>query len=172
VEQAPVSQNIPNNQTMPQSATTQSQAVPPVSAPVQQVMQDSSEHGMYNKAYQNVKARDYDTAIENLTKYINMYPKGLYTASSYYWLGEIYMLKAKPDKALVSFDKLLKNFPSDPKAPDAAYKRAMVYVHKKDFNKAKALFTTVVKQYSDSTAARLAQKQLQNIEDLNSIDGS
>ena len=128
---------------------------------------DAEQQVLYNAAYEQIKSRKYDMAIEKLNQYVTKYPSGQFNEGAHYWLGEIYMLQSKYDKALTSFDQVLTKYPKGQKSPDALYKKGLVYLYKKDFKLARATLSSVTKKYANSAAAGLAQKQLKTLETLN-----
>jgi len=129
-------------------------------------LQDSEveQQSLYNAAYEHIKSRKYDQAIEKFQQYLAKYPNGQFSEGANYWLGEIYMLQSKYDKALASFDVVLTKYPKGKKSPDALYKKGLVYLYKKDFKQAKSTLSNVIKKYGKTPAANLAEKQLKNIE--------
>ncbi len=128
---------------------------------------EAEQQALYNAAYEQIKGRKYNQAIEKLNQYIVKYPQGQFTEGANYWLGEIYMLQSKYDKALTAFDQVVTKYPKGQKSADALYKKGLVYLYKKDFNQAKAILSNVIKKYANTEAAGLAAKQLKTIESIN-----
>lgn len=124
------------------------------------------QQDLYTEAYKNIRKRDYPKAIELFQQYINKYPNGTFGANANYWLGEVYMLQSDYGKALAAFDQVLIKYTKDPKSADAMYKKGLVYIYQKDFDKAKKTLAEVKEKYKNTTAARLADKQLQGIETI------
>lgn len=127
-----------------------------------------AQQDLYTMAYTKIKSREYNKAIELFNKYVETYPKGVFAANSNYWLGEIYMIQSEYNKSLDAFDKVLKNYPANSKSADAMYKKGLVHIYLKQFDKAKVLLAEVKTKYKNTTAARLADQQLQGIENINS----
>lgn len=128
---------------------------------------ESDQQSLYNSAYEHIKARKYEQAINAFKQYNAKYPDGKFSESSNYWLGEIYMLQSQYDKALAAFNTVLVKHPKGQKAADAMYKKGLVYLYQKDFIQAKKILSEVVKKYNNTTSASLAEKQLKNIEAIN-----
>ncbi len=128
---------------------------------------ETDQQNLYNSAYDYIKARKYEQAINAFKQYNTKYPDGKFSESSNYWLGEIYMLQSQYDKALAAFNTVLVKHPKGQKAADAMYKKGLVYLYQKDFNQAKKILSEVVKKYNNTTSASLAEKQLKNIEAIN-----
>lgn len=127
-----------------------------------------AQQDLYTMAYTKIKNKDYPKAIELFNKYIETYPKGIFVANSHYWLGEIYMIQSDYNKSLDAFDRVLKNYPTNSKSAEALYKKGLIHIYLKQFDKAKILLSEVKTKYKNTTAARLADQQLQGIENINS----
>jgi len=105
-----------------------------------------------------LREQKYDEAIAGLSKHLDDYPRGRYSANAQYWLGEIYMLKNELDSAQQWFTRLLRDFPEHTKVPDAQFKLGKVYYLLGDKAAAKTLLEKVAQ--SDNNAARLARDYL------------
>lgn len=115
---------------------------------------------VYAAAYDLLRQREYDAAVTALKDYLTRFPSGAYAGNSYYWLGEIYLLKEDLPQARDWFDKLLTNFPNDRKVADAKFKLGKVYHLLGDNQKAKTVLSEVASGSGD--AARLARQYLQD----------
>lgn len=117
------------------------------------------EAELYTAAYDLLKQRQIDSAITGFQDYLTRFPNGSYAGNSYYWLGEIYLLKNELPQARDWFSKLLEKFPNDRKIPDAKFKLGKVYHQLGDTAKAKTLLSDVAAGSGDSS--RLAKQYLQ-----------
>lgn len=115
---------------------------------------------VYAAAYDLLRQRQYDAAVTALKDYLTRFPSGAYAGNSFYWLGEIYLLKEDLPQARDWFDKLLTNFPNDRKVADAKFKLGKVYHLLGDNQKAKTVLGEVAAGTGD--AARLARQYLQD----------
>ena len=115
----------------------------------------ASEDAAYKSAYAQLRQRDLAGAAKGFTAYLDVYPKGQYAANSQYWLGEIYLADGKLEQAKTWFERVIKDFPSDRKAPDAKYKLGTVLYQLGDKAKAKTLLQAVASSSAD--ASRLAK---------------
>jgi len=118
-----------------------------------------SETEKYRDAYELLRDRDIDGAIEAFNAYLDEYPEGNFAGNSYYWLGEIYLLKEDLDEAQRWFEQLLERFPDDRKKTDTQYKLGRVYHQQGDDRRARELLQEVASGASD--ASRLARQYLQ-----------
>lgn len=119
----------------------------------------ASETEMYREAYELLRNREIDKAIEAFNAYLDEYPRGNFAGNSHYWLGEIYLLNQNLDDAQKWFERLLSEFPDDRKRTDAQYKLGRVYHQQGKNQQAQELLRDVASGTSD--AARLARQYLE-----------
>jgi tol-pal system protein YbgF len=116
------------------------------------------EYEAYTANYNLLKARKIDEAVAGFKTQVVKFPNGKYTANSYYWLGEIYLLQNNLEEAEAAFSAVTTRFPAHRKSPDAKFKLARVYHLKGDNGKAQSLLTEVAG--TNSSAAALARAYL------------
>lgn len=119
----------------------------------------ASEAQKYRAAYELLRDRDIDRAIDAFSSYLDEYPDGNFAGNSHYWLGEIYLLKEDLGEAQKWFERLLKQYPDDRKRADTQYKLGRVYHQQGNDDKARELLQEVASGVSD--AARLARQYLE-----------
>jgi tol-pal system protein YbgF len=115
---------------------------------------------VYTAAYDLLRQKQFDAAIAGFNDYLARFPRGAYAGNSYYWLGEIYLLKEDFAQARDWFGKLLTEFPQDRKIPDAQFKLGKVYHLMGDNAQARTLLDQTAAGSGD--AARLARQYLQD----------
>lgn len=123
--------------------------------------QDLEAHRQYKEIFSQLKAKSYEAAQRGLEKFVTTYPDSSLTANAYYWLGEVYFIKANYEKARTAFTHVLVHFPKSRKAPDAQYKLAMVQMATNQNAKAMESLKMLRTHYAGSSAARLAKLQLE-----------
>ncbi|MDO3388817.1 YbgF trimerization domain-containing protein [Gilvimarinus sp. SDUM040013] len=121
---------------------------------------DASEADVYGAAYDLLKQRQIDASVQGFKDHLQAYPRGEYASNSYYWLGEIYLLKDNLPEAQRWFGDLLAEFPDSRKVPDAQFKLGKVYHLQGDNTRAQELLNIVASSNAD--ASRLAQRYLQD----------
>lgn len=119
-----------------------------------------AEKADYKAAFTLIRERQYDASIEALLAFINNYPQGELLGNAYYWLGEVYMVQGDASLAAISFEYVISEFPEHRKIPDALYKAGVAYQNLGDMAKANELLNRVLLEYTDSSAARLAQERV------------
>jgi tol-pal system protein YbgF len=118
----------------------------------------ASESEVYGAAYDLLRQREVDASIAAFKDHLARFPNGEYTGNSYYWLGEIYLLKNDLPSAQQWFSDLLREFPDSRKVPDAQFKLGKVYHLQGQDGRAKELLSIVAASNSD--ASRLAEQYL------------
>lgn len=116
------------------------------------------EEALYNDAYDLLYERKVDESLEAFKQHLERYPNGQYAPNSYYWLGEIYLLKNDLPTAQQWFSDLLNQFPDSRKVPDAQFKLGKVYHMQGQNARARELLNKVAG--TDADAARLAEQYL------------
>jgi tol-pal system protein YbgF len=105
-----------------------------------------------------VRGQEFDAAVDAFTTFLRSYPDGRYAPNAHYWLGELYLViePADPEAARQAFTLLLNEYPDNAKVPDALYKLGRVQYIKGNPQRAREYLERVIREYPDSSAARLA----------------
>ena len=112
----------------------------------------------YQQAYDLIKQKKYDQAVDQLHKFIEIYPSSDLTGNAYYWLGEVYLVMPKFEQARQAFTVVVGSFSAHRKAPDAMYKLGVTYHRLDNLKEAKFYLSEVSKRYPESSAAKLAKE--------------
>ena len=62
----------------------------------------AEEQQIYQTAYNLIKAKKYNEAVQALQGMLKKYPSGQFASNAHYWLGELYGLMGKNDLALAN----------------------------------------------------------------------
>lgn len=148
--------------------STTSRAVAKAPAPSAAVIPVSranpaDEQISYLAAYELVKNRRYDDALNAMTIFVQKYPTGGYTANAQYWLGELYLAKKDNEKAIEHFDTVLQQFPTSTKSAASMLKVGYAYAAMGNKQEATKFLQQVVRAYPDTPTAQLATSKLQAI---------
>lgn len=124
----------------------------------------TNEKSLYETGLDLIRKRQYDMAIQQLEAVIAKFPNGDFTANAYYWLGEVYAAKPKPDyeKARQALTQVMTYFPDNRKVPDAAFKLGKVYFLMGECKRAEQTLQQVVKDYPGKSVAKLAENYLRD----------
>ena len=122
-----------------------------------------AERAAYERAFNLLKAGRYDLAVAAFKTFVQSYPQGQFVDNAQYWLGEANYVQRNFAIALSEFDKVVKNHPTSPKRADALLKMGYTFQELGQNDNARMSLNKVVMNYPNTTAARLAQKRLQDL---------
>lgn len=117
----------------------------------------------YDAAFDLIKAKDFDKASQAFTAFLRKYPNSQYAGNAQYWLGEVNLAKGDLQAAGQAFAKVSQLYPKHAKVPDSLYKLADVERRLGHADKVKGILQQVVAQYPGTSAAQLAQRDLQRL---------
>ncbi|MDQ3200791.1 MAG: tol-pal system protein YbgF [Pseudomonadota bacterium] len=117
----------------------------------------------YDAAFDLIKAKDFDKASQAFAAFLRKYPNSQYSGNAQYWLGEVNLAKGDLQGAGQAFAKVSQLYPKHNKVPDSLYKLADVERRLGHADKVKGILQQVVSQYPGTSAAQLAQRDLQRM---------
>jgi tol-pal system protein YbgF len=125
---------------------------------------DKAEHptdrmGIYTLARQKMDAAQYPRARDLLQDFLGKYPRDELAPNAQYWLGESYYAEKKWNDAIVEFQKVLKEYKSSDKVPDALVKIGMSFQAQGDCQNAKLFYEEVVQSHGKSPLAKTAREK-------------
>src|ERR1043165_2965983 len=115
----------------------------------------------YQVAFQLLKTKQYNEAIEAFETFNKKFPNDLNVANADYFLGQLYLLQGQADPAINFFKRFISHYNQDARVPDAMLQCGLAYFDKGDKPMAMELFEKIIQQYPDSKAAQAAQARLQ-----------
>lgn len=161
VESTTTGQQTPSVEpTTTQPATTTTQTTTP--APTPSVTQ-SEEKAAYQAAFDTLKEGRYKKAKTELKAFLDKFPNSSYAGNAQYWLGEAQYVTRNFEQGIVEFQKVIKNYPTSNKLPDAMLKLGYTYYELKQFPQSKAILQDLRDRFPQATAARLATKRIDRI---------
>jgi len=117
----------------------------------------------YDAAFDLIKAKDFDKASQAFAAFLRKYPNSQYAGNAQYWLGEVNLAKGDLQGAGQAFAKVSQAYPKHNKVPDSLYKLADVERRLGHTDRVKGILQQVVSQYPGTSAAQLAQRDLQRL---------
>jgi tol-pal system protein YbgF len=117
----------------------------------------------YDAAFDLIKAKDFDKASQAFAAFLRKYPNSQYAGNAQYWLGEVNLAKGDLQGAGQAFAKVSQLYHKHAKVPDSLYKLADVERRLGHTDKVKGILQQVVAQYPGTSAAQLAQRDLQRM---------
>ena len=123
----------------------------------------AKEKLFYEAAFDLIKAKDFDKASQAFAAFLRKYPNSQYAGNAQYWLGEVNLAKGDLQGAGQAFARVSQAYPSHGKVPDSLFKLADVEQRLGNSDKAKGILQQVIAQCPGSSAAQLAQRDLQRL---------
>ena len=150
--------SVESTASQPESTTSQSTTAAPATSVTQ-----SEEKAAYQTAFDALKEGRYKKAKTDLRAFLKKFPNSSYAGNAQYWLGEANYVTRNFEQGIVEFEKVINNYPSSNKLPDAMLKLGYTFYELKQFPQAKAILEDLRKRFPNATASRLAAKRLDRI---------
>jgi tol-pal system protein YbgF len=122
-----------------------------------------SDQQNYQAAFDMISARRYEEAGAAFQTFLAQFPTSPLADNAQYWLAETYYVRGQFDTALPEFRKVLEEYPQSAKMPDALLKVGYCQVELGDNSAARTSLQEVMRQFPDTTAARLASQRLSGL---------
>jgi tol-pal system protein YbgF len=122
-----------------------------------------SDQQNYQTAFDMISARRYEEAGAAFQTFLAQFPTSPLADNAQYWLAETYYVRGQFDTALPEFRKVLEEYPQSAKLPDALLKVGYCQVELGDNSAARTSLQEVMRQFPDTTAARLASQRLSGL---------
>jgi len=123
----------------------------------------ASPKQLWDAAYADYTSGQYDLAILGFEAYIKSFPKADLADDAQVMICASYLNDKKDQKAVEACDLAIRTYPGGNAIPDAYYRKGLALANLRDVNGARAAWETVVRNYKESDAARLAQQRLDQI---------
>jgi len=117
----------------------------------------------YSNAYRIFKNGNYALAKEEFRKFLKSFPNTEYSDNAQFWIGECDYFEERYEEAIVEYEGVIQNYPKGNKVPSAFLKQALSFLKLGDKSSARLLLQRVIKDYPNTTPARVARKKLINI---------
>lgn len=146
-------------------APSQATETPSENDPAQAGSPVAVENGeaAYQAALQTLRSGQYEQAVTALATFPTDYPQSSYLPNAYYWQGEANYVLRHFEQAISNFQTVIDKFPASTKVADATLKLGFSQYELGKVNEAKATLNLVIKEYSNTSAARLAKVRLDRI---------
>jgi tol-pal system protein YbgF len=130
---------------------------PPGSAPL------ISPQRMYDNAYSDYMAGQYEIAIQGFHAFIASFPRSDKADDAQLNIGNALYAAGKYGEAVDAFQKVIANYPQGDSVPIAHYKMGLTYEALKQPDLARKAFETVVQKYPTAYEAILAKQRLEKV---------
>ena len=126
----------------------------------------ADEKKSFTAAYDLLASGQTAAAIVGFDEFVSTYPDGPFTDNAWYWRGEASYSEGDYSQAIDDFLVVISDFPASQKVPDARVKTGYAQFQLQQYSQARSTLNTVVEDYPGRTAAILARKQLQKMDNL------
>ncbi len=124
-------------------------------APVQG---EGSPTEVYLQAFGDYASGRYQSAIYGFETFLQRFPNNSYASNAQFWLSDCYFNQQQYPLAIQEFERVLNDYPSAPKNPDALYKIAIAQLQLGATDEARQAVDTLSRRYPKSTATQKAQE--------------
>lgn len=123
-----------------------------------------SDQQNYQAAFDLIQARKYEEANSAFTSFLSQFPTSPLADNAQYWLAETHYVRGQYQNALPEFRKVIESYPQSAKLPDALLKVGFCQAELGDRAAARTSLQEVMRQFPDTTAARLASQRLDRLQ--------
>ena len=117
----------------------------------------------YNAAITLMGEGKYEEAVAGFRSFLEKYPKLDLADNAQFWIGECYMAQKQYEQAILAYQEVIKRYPKGNKVPSAILRQALAFYEIGDKISSKLLLKKVIKEYSDSSEAKIAEAKLKTI---------
>lgn len=119
---------------------------------------EGSPTEVYLQAFGDYASGRYQTAIHGFETFLQRFPNNSYASNAQFWLGDCYFNQQQYPLAVEEFERVLNNYQSAPKNPDALLKIAIAQLQLGATDEARQAIGTLSQRYPKSTATQKAQE--------------
>lgn len=132
----------------------------PAAAPAPASPNALSPSRLYEMAWADYTAGNYDLAVEGFASYVRSFPKSESADNAQYYIGESYFQRGKIPEAVDAFARVVSTYPRSDVAGQARYKRGLCYERMNQPDRAREEYDVVIKTLGETDAGRLAKQRL------------
>ena len=128
------------------------------------IYESKSEIELYRSAFQLVKDKDYNEAIDSFNAFLYLFPQSNYASNAQYWLSESIYASGDFANAMINFAQVVEKYPNSSKIADAKLKIGYCYYSIKKWKEARFIFSDIIKKYPNTSLSQLAEKKIQSMD--------
>jgi len=123
----------------------------------------ASPRQVWDAAYADYTSGQYDLAVLGFEAYIRNFPKSDSADDAQVLICAAFLADKKYQKAVDACDTAIRTYPAGNAIPDAYFRKGLALADMRDVNGARTAWETVVRNFPDSDAGRLAKQRLDQI---------
>ncbi len=122
----------------------------------------NSPQKMYDSAYSDYTAGNYDLAVIGFDAFIKTFPKSDLADDAQVYICSAYLQQNKNDDAVKACDVAIRNYPGANKVPEAYYRKALAQRNLRDVAGARSTLEEMKKKFPEDTTIGPLADQLLN----------
>jgi tol-pal system protein YbgF len=122
-----------------------------------------SPNRLYDTAYSDFTAGEFNLAISGFQNYLSEFPRFEKADDAQLLIGESYKKLNKHQEAIAAFNAVIQNYPSGDKVPEAYFQLGQEQQALNQVEAARATWQTLVTRFPDSQMAILARQRLEGL---------
>jgi tol-pal system protein YbgF len=124
----------------------------------------SDPETLYQEAYADYRAGNYDLAVLAFEEYLGGYPETELADNAAYWLAESYFAQSRFDRAISGFTTVLADYPRSEKVASAMLKRGYAHLQLGQRDRGLDDLRALLRTHPSSEEAAIARQQLDSLE--------
>lgn len=114
----------------------------------------------YFDAFNDYKSGNYDEARGKFQAFLKQFPNASLASGAQFWIGECYYVQGNIEKAILEYDKVIKNYPKGDMVPHALLKQGLSFLKLGDKTGARIILEKLSADYPDTHQANIARSTL------------
>ena len=144
------------------AARPQATSVPAAPSP-QRALTGAAMAQKYRSAIELYGKGQIDNSRKIFQEVLDAEPNGELADNALYWIAETYFVTARYSEALKLYERIVRDYSEENKAPDAMLKMGLAYVRLGDLALARTTFQQLINKYPYSTPASTAKLEINRI---------
>jgi len=118
---------------------------------------------LYFQGFKLTKDKEFDKAAVVFKRFLSLYPRNRLADHARYWIGEIYYSRGNWERAILEFDRVIKEYPGGDKVPAAILKEGFSFERLGSKKEARLLLERLVEKYPNSPEAKMAGERIKKM---------
>jgi tol-pal system protein YbgF len=117
----------------------------------------------YFEAFSDYKSGKFDEARGKFQAFLKDFPNASLASGAQFWIGECYYVQGNIEKAILEYDKVIKNYPKGDMVPHALLKQGLSFLKLGDKTGARILLEKLSADYPGTHQANIARSTLTSL---------
>jgi tol-pal system protein YbgF len=122
-----------------------------------------SEDELYASAKQAYDNGDFQSALQGFELFLEKFSDSDRADNARFWIGEIYFAEQWYERAILEYEKVIKNYPDGNKVAGAYLKQGFSFEKIGENANARLILNELLEKFPDSNEAKIAKKKLANL---------